>query len=124
MGTYHNNVFGCFIWDLQETSQRRANGKSWICNTETSLGASFETCLRRRCNVSIRRQGDVPLRCLGDAALRRRWLFHLGCTYDVVGTYRDVVTTSPRRLNVGWVIMSHIMNLILIVFIYHLQKVI
>ena len=69
------------------------------------MGVSFETCLRRhgdvlmgrRCyvllrrryNVPIRRQGDVPLTCLGDVPLRRRWLFHLGCTYDVVGTYRE-----------------------------------
>ena len=72
--TFHNNVFGCFIWDLQETL----------------LSVSFETCLKRRgdvlmgrhCyvllrrgyDVPIRRRGDLPLRRLGDVPSRR-----LGC---------------------------------------------
>ena len=109
METYNNSVFGCFIWDLKETSQRRANGTSWIRTTETSLGVSFETCLRRcgdvqmgrRCYVLLRcrydvpiRRGDVPLRRFGDVPSRRRWVFHLGRTCDVIGTYRE---TSLRR---------------------------
>ena len=68
------------------------------------MGVSFETCLRRhgdvlmgrRCyvllrrrhDVPIRRRGDVPLRRLGDVPTRRRWVFHLGRTCDVAGTYR------------------------------------
>ena len=125
METYYSNVIGCFIWDLKETSQRRRNGTSWICTTETSwwditemsLDVSFETCLRgrgdvlmgRRCfvflrcfhDVPIKRSGDVSLRRLGDVPPRRRWVFHLRCTCDVTGTYRE---TSPRRLDAGWVI--------------------
>ena len=74
------------------------------------MGASFETCLRRRGDVlmgrrhyvpmrrhhdiPIRRREDVPLRRLGDVPLRRRWVFHLRRTYDVAGTYRE---TSLRR---------------------------
>ena len=108
--TYHNNVFGCFIWDLQETSKKRVNGTSWIRTTETSLGVSFKTCLRRRgdvmmgrrCyvllrrryDVPIRRRGDAPLRRLGGVPSRRRWVFHLRRTCDVIGTYRE---TSLRR---------------------------
>ena len=108
--TVHYNIFRCFIWDLQETSQRRANGASWICNTETSLGVSLETFLRhrvdvligRRCyvllrhcyTVPIRRCGDLPLRRLGDAPVTRCWVFHLRRTCDVTGTYRE---TSLRR---------------------------
>ena len=53
---------------------------------ETSLGVSFETCLRRREDVTLRRLSDVPL--------RRRWVFHLRRTCDVTGTYRE---TSLRR---------------------------
>ena len=69
------------------------------------MGVSFETSLRRRedvligrrcCvllrrrhNVPIRRRRDVPLRRLADVPPRRRWVFHLGRTYDVTGTYRE-----------------------------------
>ena len=61
----------------------------------------------RRCYVLLRRRYDVPTRCCGDAPLRRfgdvpsrrRWVFHLGRTCDVV-------TMSPRRLNAEWVLIS------------------
>ena len=115
---YHSNFVRCFIWDLQETSQGRSNGTSWIRTTETSwwhtiktsLGVSFEICLRRRgdvlmrhrCyvllrrrhNVPIKRREDVPLRHFGDVPTRRRWVFHLGSTCNVGGIYRE---TSLRR---------------------------
>ena len=110
METYHSNVIGCFIWELQKTSHRRPNGTSWIRSTETSLGVSFETCLRRHgdvlmgsChyvplrrhhNILIRRREDVPLRRLGDVPLRRRWVFHLRRTCDIIGMYTE---TSLRR---------------------------
>ena len=97
METYHNDVIGCFIWDLQETS--------WIRTNETSLGVSFETCLRRRedvlmrrcCYILLRRHHDVPTRCRGDVPRRRlndvpsrrRWVFHLRRICDVAGTYRE-----------------------------------
>ena len=108
--TYHSDVIGCFIWELQETSERRTNGMSWIRTTETSLGVSFETYLRR-CgdalmrrrhyvplrrghDIPIKRREDVPLRRLDDVPLRRRWVFHLRCTCDVAGQYKE---TSLRR---------------------------
>ena len=118
METYHSNVIECFIWVLQETSQRLTNGTSnirttetsWWRTTETSLGVSFETCLRgqrdalmgRRCYVLLRRRHDFPIRCCGDALLRclcdipmrRCWMSHLKRTRDVTGTYRE---TSLRR---------------------------
>ena len=82
---------------------------SWWRITETLLGVSFETCLRRRWDVLMRHccyvllrcrrdvpitRGDVPLRRLGGIPTRRRWVFHLGHTCDVAGTYRQ---TSLRR---------------------------
>ena len=47
--------------------------------TETSLGVSFETCLRgrggaligRRCYIVLRRHDDVSIRRHGDISLRR-----------------------------------------------------
>ena len=96
-------------------SWRRTTETPWRRSIETSLGISFESCLRRcgdvmvgrlcyvlflcRYGVSIRRRGDAPLRCLGDVPSRRRWVFHLRCTCDVTGTYRE---TSLRRLNARW----------------------
>ena len=114
METYHSDVIEGFIWDLQVTSQRRTNGTSKIRTTETSLGVSFETCLRRRkdalmgrcCYVVLKRFHDVPIRCRGEVPLRRlgdvpprsRWVFHLRRTCDVAGTYRE--TSLQRRYNV------------------------
>ena len=118
METYPSDVIECFIWDLQETSQRRTNGTSkirttetfWWSTNETSLSFSFQTCLRRRrdalmgrhCYVLLKRchdvprrcRGDVPLRRLGDVPPRRRWVLHLRHTCNVAGTYRG---TSLRR---------------------------
>ena len=135
LGTYHSNVIGCFMRELQETSQRHSNGTSWIriresfCwpTTETSLGVSFETCLRRhgdvlmgrryhvllRCrhDAPIRPCGDVPLRCFGKVPPRSRWVFHLRRTYNVTGTYRDIVTMSPRSL-VSWWVSGHYKTLL------------
>ena len=71
------------------------------------MGVSFETCLRRREDVSIRRpcyvllrrphdlpitsSGDVLLRRLDDVPSRRRWVFHLERNCDVAGTYRETL---------------------------------
>ena len=65
----------------------------------------------RRCYVLLRRRYDVPIRCRGDAPLRRLddvpsrpcWVTYLRCHWDV---QRDVAATSPRRLNVGWVLIK------------------
>ena len=113
METYHSDVIGCFIWELQETSERRTNGTSWIRTTETSwwrttetaLGVSFETCfrrhgdvlmgrrhyvpMRRRNDIPIRHREDVPLRRLANVPQRGRWVFHLRRICDVTGTYRE-----------------------------------
>ena len=83
MDTYHWNVFGCFIWDLFETSRRRTDGTSslrsletwswhtnktswrrttetsWRRSTETSLGVSFATYL-----TGTERYREMPLRFL------------------------------------------------------------
>ena len=122
METYHSDVTGCFIWDLQETSQIWTNGTSWICTTEmpwwqateASLGVSFETCLRRRgdvligrhCyilsrrrhNCPIRRCADVPLRHLGNVPSRRRWVFYLRQTCEVAGTYSETLFECCHNL--------------------------
>ena len=107
--TYHSDIIEFFIWDLEETSERRTNGTlkicttetSWWRTTETSLGVSFGTCLKRRrdalighlCYVLLRRCHDVPIRYCGDAPL-----FHLRRTCDVAGTYRE--TLLRRRYDV------------------------
>ena len=78
------------------------------------MGVSFETCLRRRgdvtmgchCFVFLRRRYDVPIRRrrdaslgrLGDVPSRRRWVFHLRRTCDIAGMYRE--TSLQRRHNV------------------------
>ena len=48
METYHSDVIGFFIWDIQETSMRRMG-----------------------------RRGHVPVRRLGEVPLRRHWVFQL-----------------------------------------------
>ena len=120
--TYHSNVIGRFVWDLQATSKRGSNGTSWIRTTETPLGVSFEACFRRLGNVlmgprwyailrryhdvPVRCRGDFPLRCLGDIQPRRCWVFHLRRTCDVTETYRrrcyDVATTSCCPMGIKW----------------------
>ena len=113
METYHSDVIGRFIWELQERLYRHTNGTSWIRTTktswrrttETSLGVSFETSLRRsggvlmgrrHCvplrrghDILVRRCGNVPLRRLGNFPVRRCWVCHLRRTYDVAGMYRE-----------------------------------
>ena len=84
--TYHWDVVGCFIWDLFETSWGRLG--------EVLMRRRCYVLLWRRHDVPIRRRGDVPLRRLGDVPTRRRWVFHVGRTCDVDGTYRE---TSLRR---------------------------
>ena len=59
------------------------------------MGRRCYVFLRRRHDILIRCRGDVPLRRLGDIPPRRRWVFHLGRTCEVTGTYRE---TSLRRL--------------------------
>ena len=84
-------------WHTNKTSWRRTIGTSWWRTTETSLGVSFETCLRRRRDVlmgrrhyvSVRRHRDIPIWRREVVPLRRRWVFHLRCTCDVTGTYRE-----------------------------------
>ena len=109
-GDVPNDVIGCLIWDLQETSWIRTTEASWWRSSEKSLGVSFETCLRHRedelmrrcCYALLRRRHEVPIRCRGDVPLRHlndvpsrcRWVFHLRRTCDVAGTYWE---TSLRR---------------------------
>ena len=110
MGRYQSHVIKCFIWDLQETSQRRTNGTSkirtietsWWRTAEMSLGVSIETCLRhwrdammgRCCCVLLRRCHDVPIRCCGDVHWDVLATFHR----DVVGCFIwDVPVTSLGR---------------------------
>ena len=58
------------------------------------MGRRHYVPMRRHHDIPIRRREDVPLRRLGDVPLRRHWVFHLRCTCDVTGTYRE---TSLRR---------------------------
>ena len=50
--------------------------------------------MRRRYNVLEWHRGHVPLRRVGDVPPRRRWVFHLRRTCDIVGADRK---TSLRR---------------------------
>ena len=148
MESRHSNVIGCFIWDLQETSKRRTNGTLRMRITETSmwhttvtsLGVSFDNCLRRRGDalmgrrsyvllrrrhdVPIRSHGDVPLRRLGDVPLIHHWVFHLGRTCYVAGTYREASLQRRRdvMLPAGSSIISYSSTLTkqLIQFLYNL----
>ena len=106
----------------------RTSQTSWWRTNETSLGVSFETCLRhhegvlmrRCCYVLLKRRHDVPSRCPEDVPLRRlpdvpsgrRWVFHLRCTWDVTGMYRerryDVATMSCCRVGVAWFNFDHV----------------
>ena len=62
------------------------------------MGRRSYFLLRRRHDVPIRRRGNVPLRRLGDVPLISRWVFHLGRTCYVAGTYRE--TPLQRRRDV------------------------
>ena len=91
--TYHWNVVGCFIWDLFDTSWRRTNGTSLLRPFETSLRRSNKLLWRPTTETFWRRSIEPSLGVSFGTYLRRRW--------DV---QRDVVTTSPGRLNAGWVV--------------------
>ena len=58
------------------------------------MGRRCYVLLRRRYDVPVRPRGNVPQRRLGDVPSRRRWVFYLGRTCNVAGTYRE---TSLRR---------------------------
>ena len=81
----------------------------------TSLGASFETCLRRTDGTSLLRPFETSSRCSNKTSWRctteTSWQRSIETSLNVsFGTYlqrrwdvqRDVVATSSRRLNVGW----------------------
>ena len=54
------------------------------------MGHRCYVLLRRRHDVPTRRREDVPLRRLGDVPPRGfRWVFHLRCTCNITGTYRE-----------------------------------
>ena len=112
--TLLSNSLGCYrrrrknvLMSLQGDVPLRRLGELY---TETTLGASFETCLRRRedalvgrrCYFLLRRRHDVLIRCRAGVPLRRfcnvpprrRWTFHLRRSCDIAGTYRE---TSLRR---------------------------
>ena len=55
------------------------------------MGRRHYVLLRRRRDIPIRHREDEPLKCLGDVPLRCRWVFHLRRTYDVSGTYREML---------------------------------
>lgn len=54
----------------------------------------FYVLLRRSHDAPFRRRGDVPQRHLCDVPPRRRWVFHLRHSFNVVGTNK---TTSSRH---------------------------
>ena len=90
--TYQWNVVGCFIWDLFETSWRRADETSLLRPLETSLQRFNKTLGRRTTETSWRRSIETSLGASFGTYLRRRW-----------DTQKDVITTSPGRLNAGWI---------------------
>ena len=53
------------------------------------MGRRHYVPMRCRHNIPIIRREDVPLRRLGNVPLRHRCVFHLRCTCDVAGTYRE-----------------------------------
>ena len=129
--TYHNNVFGCFIWDLQGTLYRRASLTSWIrateaswwCTTETLLGVSSETSWRHTDGTSLLQPFEMWLQRSSKTSWRRTtetyWWRSIETLLGVsFGTYlrrrwdvqRDVVMTSPQRISAGWVIPMNIYN--------------
>ena len=66
------------------------------------MGHRHYVLLRRCHNIPVRLREDVPLRRLGDVPLRSRWVFHLGRTCDVSGSYKKtslrLATTSRCRV--------------------------
>ena len=88
---YHEDVNGCLIWDLFQTSWRRYDGTSLLRPFETSLQHSNKTLWRCTTETSWRRSIETLLSFSFEAYLRRRW--------DV---QRDIVATLSWRLNAGW----------------------
>ena len=98
---YHWDVVGCFIWDLLEMSWRRTD--------ETSSLRPLETWSRHTNKMSWRRTTETSWRRSTETSLGVSFETYLLHCWDV---QRDVVTTSPRRLVVGWVIWgSYCFNL-------------
>ena len=109
-----------FYLELTGDVVGQTNGKSWIRTTDTSLGVSFESCLRRRGRrthgTSLLRPIETSSHCSNKTSWRRNtetsWRLSIE-TYlrrrrDILG---DVVTTSPRRLIAGWVNGSQNMSI-------------
>ena len=86
LATYHWDVVWCFIWDLEHT-----DGTSLLHSFETLLRCSNKTSWRHTTETSWRRSIKMSLGSWFGTYLPRSW--------DV---QRDVVPTSPRRLNAGW----------------------
>ena len=77
--TYHWKVIGYFIWDLLEMSWRYTDLTSLLRSLETLSWRSNKTLWRRATETSW---WVLP---------RRHWVFHLRCTCDVAGTYRETL---------------------------------
>ena len=99
---YHWDVVGCFIWDLFETSWRRTDGTSFLRPFEKSLRHSNKTPWRRTSETSWRRSIKTSMVVSFGTYQRRSW-----------EVQSDVVTTSARRLNAGWVCLSVIRHVII-----------
>ena len=110
MDTFHWDVFGCFIWDLSETSWRRTD--------ETSSLRPLETSSRHNNKTSWRRTTDTSW--WGSTETSLGVSFDITCNID--GTYRE---TSLRRYhNVflpGGLTFPYILTLTSITTV-HLQK--
>ena len=81
------------VWDVFETSWRRTDGTSSLRSHETSSRHISKTPRRPTTDTFSRRSTETLLGVSFETYLRRHW--------DV---QRNVVTTSPRRLVVGWVV--------------------
>ena len=93
---YHWDVVGCFIWALFETSCRRTDGTLSLRPHEMSSRHTKKTLWRRTTETSWRSSTETSLGVLFEMYLRHPW--------DV---QRDVNTTSPRRLVVGWAFLNN-----------------
>ena len=92
---YHQNVFGCFIWDLFGTFWRCTYETSSLCPFKMSSQHSNKTSWRRTTETSWWRSTETSLGVSFEMNLQRCW--------DV---QKDVVTTLPRRFVAGWVYCS------------------
>ena len=93
--TYHWKVIGYFIWDLLETSWRYTDLTSLLRPLETSSWRSNKTLWKRATETSWWRSAKTSLGVSFETHLRRCW-----------DLQRDVITTSSRRLVVGWVVKN------------------